>query len=67
MEDFYINALIKKGQKILNKLLEEEPDDPKLKLFLAINDFMEITKVKTEAKAIEALNSGFTLPQLLCR
>ena len=57
MEDFYINALIKKGQKILNKLLEEEPDDPKLKLFLAINDFMEITKVKTEAKAIEALNS----------
>lgn len=57
MEDFYINALIKKGQKILNKLLEEEPSDPKLKVFLAIDDFVEITKAKTETKAIEALNS----------
>lgn len=57
MEDFYINGLIKKGQKILNKLLEEEPSNPKLKVFLAINDFVEITKAKTEAKAIEALNS----------
>lgn len=48
MDTFFKTKLFEKGNKILSKLLEKEPENYKLRLYLVVSNFEKISEYKTK-------------------
>ena len=59
MDMFFKSKLFEKGNKILSKLLEKEPENYRLRLYLAVSNFEKICEYKTEKSINNAYRTFF--------